>query len=149
VLTSPSSSAQQARQALADRLREIRVEANLTGQVLAAAAGWDRTKVSKIEHATRPPTADDINVWCRVCAAEEQAADLVATLRDVEGAYVEWRRLQRSGLRRPQESRLPLYQRTRRFRIYEPGVVPGLLQTPAYVAAGPHQGGRVPGHPDR
>lgn len=133
--TSPSSSAQQARQALADRLRELRVDASLTAVALAAAAGWHRTKVSKIEHGSRPPSAGDIDTWCRVCRAEDQAADLVATLRTVEGAYVEWRRLQRSGLRRLQESRIPLYERTRRFRIYEPGVVPGLLQTPSYVAA--------------
>ncbi len=30
---------------------------------------------------------------------------------------------------------MPLYQRTRHFRIYEPGVCPGLLQTPAYASA--------------
>lgn len=111
------------------------MDALLTGVALAAAAGWDRTKVSKIEHGSRSPSGEDIRTWCRVCRAEDQAADLVATLRAVEGAYVEWRRLQRSGLRRLQESRIPLYERTRRFRIYEPGIVPGLLQTRHYVAA--------------
>ncbi|MBT2210327.1 helix-turn-helix transcriptional regulator [Actinomadura sp. NEAU-AAG7] len=133
--TSPSSSAQQARQALADRLRELRLDAGLTGRALAVAAGWDRTKVSKIEHAARAPNAHDIRTWCRVCGAEEQSGDLIATLRAVEGAFVEWKRLQRSGLRRLQESRATLYERTRVFRVYEPGVVPGLLQTPGYVRA--------------
>lgn len=134
-ITSPSSSAQQARQALADRLRELRLDAGLTGRALAVAAGWDRTKVSKIEHAVRAPSTQDIRTWCQVCQAEDQASDLIATLRAVEGAFVEWRRLQRSGLRHLQESRAPLYERTRLFRIYEPGIVPGLLQTPGYVWA--------------
>ncbi|MEV4670111.1 helix-turn-helix transcriptional regulator [Actinomadura sp. NPDC049382] len=133
--TSPSSSAHDARQALADRLREIRLDAGLTGRALAAAAGWDRTKVSKIEHAARAPNMQDIRIWCEVCGADDQASDLIATLRAVEGAFVEWRRLQRSGLRRLQESRMPLYERTRLFRIYEPGIVPGLLQTSGYVRA--------------
>lgn len=133
--TSPSSSAQQARKALADRLRELRLDAGLTGRALAAAAGWHRTKVSKIEHAARPPSSTDIRTWCRVCRAEDQATDLIAALRAVEGAFIEWKRLQRSGLRRLQESRVELYERTRVFRVYEPGIVPGLLQTPEYVRA--------------
>ncbi|WP_067449890.1 helix-turn-helix domain-containing protein [Actinomadura macra] len=133
--TSPSSSAQQARRALADRLRELRLDAGLTGRALAAQAGWHRTKVSKIEHAARAPSSQDVQIWCRMCGAEEQTADLIAALRAVEGAFIEWRRLQRSGLRRLQESRMGLYERTRLFRIYEPGVMPGLLQTPGYVRA--------------
>jgi hypothetical protein len=36
-------------------------------------------------------------------------------------------------MKRLQESNLPLYERTRLFRIYEPGVVPGVLQTPEYA----------------
>jgi transcriptional regulator with XRE-family HTH domain len=133
--TSPSSSVQAARQAIADRLREIRVDAGLTAKALAAAAEWDRTKISKIEHAARPPSADDIRLWCAVCKAEDQAPDLIASLRSVEGAYVEWRRLQRTGLRRLQESRVPLYERTRQFRVYCSQVVPGLFQTPGYAGA--------------
>jgi hypothetical protein len=49
--------------------------------------------------------------------------------------YVEWRRLQRTGLRRLQESGASLYERTRQFRVYCSDVVPGFLQTPGYAAA--------------
>jgi transcriptional regulator with XRE-family HTH domain len=132
---SPSSSVQQARQALAERLREIRIEASLTAVALAAAAGWHRTKVSKLEHAVTSPTATDIRVWCEVCGAGDQVADLVASLRAADSMYVEWRRLHRAGLRRQQDSRLPLYERTRRFRAYSSWLVPGLLQTRAYTTA--------------
>ncbi|WP_308295988.1 DUF5753 domain-containing protein [Streptomyces sp. ISL-96] len=65
----------------------------------------------------------------------DQAEDLIAAVRGVEGMYVEWRRQTRSGLRHVQQAGVPLYERTRHFRIYEPGVVPGLLQTPAYAHA--------------
>jgi hypothetical protein len=49
--------------------------------------------------------------------------------------YMEWRRLQRTGLRHLQESRVELYERTRLFRVYCSTVIPGLLQTPAYATA--------------
>src|SRR6185437_10555288 len=86
-----SSSAQQARQILADRLRELRREAGLTAIELAARAGWERTKVSKIEHATRPPSAETIDIWCRLCGAEDEIPDLIASLRTAEGMWIEWR----------------------------------------------------------
>ena len=40
-----------------------------------------------------------------------------------------------AGLRRAQESRRPLYERTRLFKAYCSAVVPGFLQTPDYAEA--------------
>jgi transcriptional regulator with XRE-family HTH domain len=134
-LQTSSSSAQQARQILADRLRELRRDAGLTAKELASRAGWERTKVSKIEHATRPPSTEAISTWCRICGAEDEAPDLIASLRAAEGMWIEWRRMERSGLRRAQEARLPLYQRTRQFRAYSCWMVPGLIQTQDYTRA--------------
>ncbi len=131
----PSSSARKARQILADRLRELRLDAGLTAKELAAGAGWERTKVSKIEHGTRPPSAEAIRVWCQVCSAEDQAGDLIASLRAAEGMWVEWRRMERTGLKRAQEARLPLYERTRQFRAYGCWALPGLIQTRGYTRA--------------
>ena len=130
-----SSSAQQARQILADRLRDLRRDTGLTAKELAARAGWERTKVSKIEHATRPPSATDIRTWCQACDAEGEATDLIASLHAAEGMWIEWRRMERSGLRRAQEARLPLYERTRQFRAYSSWMVPGLIQTEDYTRA--------------
>src|SRR5262245_5790557 len=110
---SPSSSVQAARQLLADRLRELRQNAELSGTDLADAVGWHKSKVSRIEKAVQPVTQADIRAWCAACGSDEQAEDLVASLKTVEGAYVEWRRLQTTGLRRLQESYIPLFERTR------------------------------------
>jgi transcriptional regulator with XRE-family HTH domain len=132
---SSSSSVQAAKQALGNRLREIRVTAGLTGQGLASHAGWDRTKISKIEHGRTTPTAGDIRVWCEHTQATEQIDDLVASLHAVEGMYVEWRRMERTGLRRAQESATPAFEQARRFRAYDSWLVPGLLQSAAYTRA--------------
>jgi transcriptional regulator with XRE-family HTH domain len=131
--SSPSSSVQQARLALDGRLREIRQNAGLTGRRLAELAGWRRTKISKIEHGTTTPTTDDIRTWCRHCRAED--ADLVASLRAVEGMFIEWRRLESGGMRRAQEAATPLFEHTRSFRSYDTWLVPGLLQTSGYTTA--------------
>ncbi|MEU9879890.1 helix-turn-helix domain-containing protein [Streptomyces phaeochromogenes] len=130
---SGSSSVQAARQVLADRLREICKDAGLDGKQLAQACGWHPSKVSRISTAKASPSADDIRAWCRACGAESQTADLIASLRAVEGMWVEWRRMERAGLRQAQEARLPLYERTRWFRSYSPGLVPGLIQTYGYT----------------
>ncbi|WP_331281478.1 DUF5753 domain-containing protein [Streptacidiphilus albus] len=61
--------------------------------------------------------------------------DLIAAARAVELMYVEWRRLRHAGLRNLQESYTALYEQTRMFRFYTSDVVPGVLQTSAYVRA--------------
>lgn len=129
------SQVQQAREALANRLKEIRQDASLTGRQLAALSGWHFTKVSKLEHAVTSPSEDDIRTWCHHCRAEDQIPDLIASLRSIESMYLEWRRQLRAGLKHVQESSVPLYERTHDFRIYESAVIPGLFQTAEYVAA--------------
>ncbi|AKH82341.1 XRE family transcriptional regulator [Streptomyces sp. CNQ-509] len=132
---SPSSSAQEARAALAARLRELRLDAGITSKELAARCGWSVAKPSRIENAHTAPSDADIRAWCTACHAEGQAPDLIAANRQADQMYVQWRRLQRTGLRRLQEAAAPLYERTRAFRTYASNVVPGYLQTPAYATA--------------
>src|SRR5216683_1199944 len=97
-LPPPSSSAWQARQTLGARLGEIRKDAGLTGRALARLCGWHESKVSRIEHGRTAPSAGDIRAWCEHCGASAGAADLVASLRAVEGMFIEWRRMERTGL---------------------------------------------------
>lgn len=130
-----SASVEQARKALGARLREIRKDANLTARAFASATGWHYTKVSKLENGVRTPSQADIRHWCRVCHAEDQIPDLVAAARSVETMYADWRRQLRAGMRRSQAARLPVYERTRLFRLYEPALIPGIFQTAQYAAA--------------
>ncbi|MGH7927359.1 MAG: helix-turn-helix domain-containing protein [Candidatus Binatia bacterium] len=130
-----STVTKRAREALGVRLREIRQDANLTGRALAIRCGWHFTKVSKLEHGTQNPSEDDLRAWCHACDARDQLPDLIATVRTIESMYVEWRRSLCSGMKHGQKSRIPLYERTKLFRVYEPGLVPGLFQTAEYAAA--------------
>ena len=130
-----SSTVAEARRALGQRLREIRKDSGLTARALAALAGWHESKCSRIEHGRTPPSDADIRAWTLHCGAQDQTTDLIATARTVEGMYIEWRRMERAGLKRVQESVAPLFERTRRFRVYQAWVIPGLLQTSAYTSA--------------
>jgi transcriptional regulator with XRE-family HTH domain len=130
-----SSSAWQARRALGVRLGEIRKDAGLTGRALARLCDWHESKVSRIEHARTAPSADDIRLWCQHTAALGETDELLAFLRSVEDMFVEWRRMERTGLKRAQEAVLPLWERTKIFRAYSSWLIPGAVQTPAYTKA--------------
>ncbi|MDX3641423.1 helix-turn-helix transcriptional regulator [Streptomyces sp. MB09-02B] len=132
--TSPLSTAQAARAAIASRLDEIRRDAGLSGLELATRCGWHKSKASRIARAKTAPSDEDIRAWCRACDAEDQAADLIAASRSAESMYVQWRQIHRDGMRRVHEKTVPLYERTAHFRVYASNVVPGMLQTADYAA---------------
>ncbi|MFI6660518.1 helix-turn-helix domain-containing protein [Streptomyces sp. NPDC050523] len=144
----PSAALDAARRSIAEKLRELRRDAGLTGREVAARTGWLPSKVSRIQNATTPPSDDDIRAWCAAVGAVEQIPDLIAANRTADSMYVEWKRRQRSGLRRLQESYIPLYERTRSFRVYSSTVMPGFLQTYEYAAALLRSIARVHGTPD-
>ncbi|MER7134754.1 helix-turn-helix domain-containing protein [Streptosporangium saharense] len=128
-----STPARQARQALGNRLRDIRKDARLTGRALAAEAGWHYSLVSKIENGVINISETHVRTWCRICAAAEQESDLVATVRSVETMFVEWRQLLRTGTKKRQQESVRFEAETNHFRVFEPFLIPGLLQTADYA----------------
>lgn len=133
--TYPSSTAKLAQEALGVRLRELRKDAGLSGRTLAAVTGQHPTRVSKIEHGVQAPSDEDIRDWCAACGADDEIPDLIAEARAVVSMYLELRRQTRAGMKRMMLSSVPLYERTRQWRIYEHNVIPGLFQTAEYSAA--------------
>ncbi|RCG32383.1 XRE family transcriptional regulator [Sphaerisporangium album] len=111
----------------------MRQDAGLTGRELAMRAGWRPPKVSKLEHGQQNPSEDDIRTWCRVCDAEDQIPELIATVRAIEAQYLEWRRQMRGGQRRVQSVLRTEDLSTRLYRIFEPFHIPGFLQTREYA----------------
>jgi transcriptional regulator with XRE-family HTH domain len=132
----PADATRQAQESLGARLRELRREAGLTARALATAMGQHFTRISKIEHGVQRPSEQDLREWCRHCGAADDLPDLLASLRTVESAYLEFRRQSRAGMKRVLGAHTAdLYHRTDLFRIYEHNVIPGLFQTADYAAA--------------
>lgn len=128
--SSPSSSAQAAREALAMRLSHLRKDAGLTGRELSARCGWHPAKTTRLQKGEIAASDSDIRAWCAATDSDDQAADLIATARAVDSMYQEWRRLHRNGMRKAQEDWSDRHRQARICRTYVSNVVPGYLQTP-------------------
>lgn len=133
--TSPSSSAQAAREVVALRLRDLRKNAGLTVVELAVRCGWHHSKTSRVENAVTAPSAKDIRAWVKTCDAPELAQDLITQSLNAESMYSEWRHQVRRGMKQLQDSVVQFFHDTRLFRIYSSTMVPGLLQTEGYATA--------------
>ncbi|MFI1963092.1 DUF5753 domain-containing protein [Streptomyces pathocidini] len=66
---------------------------------------------------------------------EADFGDLVATVRHIDELWLEWRRQLQAGAEIRQKKSLPLYRKTKVFRIWEPNVIWGTIQTAEYAAA--------------
>jgi transcriptional regulator with XRE-family HTH domain len=133
VRPSPSPAVRQLQEQLAARLRSLRTSAGLSGRQLAEFTRWAPSKVSKIEHVNQLPTAEDVRAWLAACDKTVELPEFLAQLNAVEGMYVEWSRVHRTGLSSHQKAYRRLDKHTRHYRVYEAGVIPGFLQTPDYA----------------
>ena len=127
--------ADEAASILAARLRQLLSASPLNTVSLAAEVGWAKSKVSKIQNGVQIPTERDIRVWCTATGNPESVPDLIAAVRNIADLYIQWRRIEQTGLRRVQESFNPRYEGTSEFRIFQHSPIPSLLQTPAYAKA--------------
>jgi transcriptional regulator with XRE-family HTH domain len=130
-----TSSVDDARTALAQRLRELRGQAGLSGKQLAESLSWGASKVSKIEHGKQTPSDDDIRAWAAATNAEDQAASLLTALHNLELQHAEWKRVLKAGMRSHQATLSQIDEKTKLYRGFENTVIPGLLQTPEYARA--------------
>jgi transcriptional regulator with XRE-family HTH domain len=138
ILTQRSSSSggvEEARNALGQRLRELRRQAQLTGKELAESLSWQASKISKIENGKQTPTDDDIKMWTRATNAEHETDALLASLHTLEVQHAEWQRVLKAGMLSHQLELSKQDAMTKLYRSFEPAVVPGLLQTPEFARA--------------
>jgi transcriptional regulator with XRE-family HTH domain len=125
---------QQARIDLGAQLRQLREAAHLSGKELAERLGWQPSKVSRLENARQSASEDDVVVWGHAVQAAPDTVDEMITqaVRLLE-RHDSWRQRQHSGLAALQEDVRDLEARTKLFRVFEPGVIVGLLQTAEYA----------------
>ncbi|GAA4207331.1 helix-turn-helix transcriptional regulator [Streptosporangium oxazolinicum] len=125
---------QQARTELGVQLRHLREAAHLSGKELAERLRWQASKVSRIENARQTVTEDDVTQWARaVDASPEVAGKLVERATGLLDRQDSWRQRHRGGLAALQEDIRDMEARTTLLRVFEPGVVIGLLQTTEYA----------------
>jgi transcriptional regulator with XRE-family HTH domain len=114
----------------------MRLAAGLSGREFAEAARCQASKVSQIEKAVRPASMADVRLWCAVCgASEERTTELLAEQAAVARLWSAYRDLGRhTGLNATQKLLTgDIWETVRDYRTYQTKVVPGHLQTHAYM----------------
>ncbi|MFI1939632.1 helix-turn-helix domain-containing protein [Streptomyces purpureus] len=126
----------QSAQDLAARLKELRKQAGLSGDRLAARCNISQSKVSRIENGKVRPSLVDIEQILRALDASPDEVAEVAALARV--ANTEWRNLRdlrRKGLATRQAELKALEASSTHMRYFLLSMVTGLLATPEYVRA--------------
>lgn len=120
---------------LGERLRELRKAAGLSGQQVADVLGCTQGTISRIEAGKTRMSPDDVRRWLDTTKAPRDAYDKLVELAeraDVEIAA--WRELHAAGWARHQRDYDELEREARSISVWQPSLVPGLLQTAAYTS---------------
>lgn len=123
-----------ATQGIGPRLRAARVQAGLSGQTLAAATGFQQSKISRIESGKQRPSEDDVATWARACGLTGADLDDLQRVRE-ESRVVNttFRQRMGGGQQRTQRTYTDLVRGSALVRHYETVFIPGPLQIPAYA----------------
>lgn len=115
------------------RLRDLRLDAGLSGVDLAARTGFSPSKISRAENGRKNLPEIDIRTWAIACGAEGQIPELIAARREVELMWLAYRQRLKLGQKTIQAQGRSDYDGVNLARIYESLHVPGILQTFEYA----------------
>lgn len=128
-------------------LRRLRADAGLSGLRAAALAGLSQSRISRIESGVSVPTETEIRDLCRIYKAPasirrellKAAADLRAEVKPTRVA------IQHGAAHQLQQRIARIEAGAAEICIFQPALVPGLLQTADYMRAVFSDGGEITG----
>jgi transcriptional regulator with XRE-family HTH domain len=122
------------RSALGSELRRTRMLAGLSGRQVAAITGISQAKVSRMERGGSIPSLAEVAAWADATSADASRRSLLTALAEAAVNEVTTFRVRLgSGLAAVQESVRGLESTARTLRNFQPGFIPGLLQTAEYA----------------
>ena len=119
---------------LGAELRRVRMLAGLSGRQVADAVGISQATVSRIERGASVPSLRELTAWADATGVGEDRRALLLGLSEAAvNEVTPLRERMSGGLTAVQESVRELEATARTLRNFQPGIVPGLLQTAGYA----------------
>lgn len=123
-----------ARRRMGARLRGLREAKGWTGQHLAEGLGWSQAKVSRIEMAKTRTEVPDISALLDTLEVPSgPREELISLAEEAAGPRASWRNSSGVGLTRRQQDFIAAEAAAAVIRHYQPLMLPGYLQEPAYA----------------
>ncbi|MFD7537220.1 helix-turn-helix domain-containing protein [Streptomyces sp. NPDC059819] len=117
-------------------LRALRQASGKEAKAVARSAVMSTAKLSKIENGrVAPATADVERILTALEVSPEIKAEYLAVARAQATEATAWRLFRRMGYSKKQEQIRALEFSMTLLRLFQPSLVPGLLQTPEYIRA--------------
>jgi transcriptional regulator with XRE-family HTH domain len=117
-------------------LRALRQASGKEAKAVARSAVMSTSKLSKIENGRAAPSVADVErILTSLGVSEEIKAEYMSVARAQATEATAWRLYRRMGFHRKQEQIHALEQNMTLLRLFQPSLVPGLLQTPEYIRA--------------
>ncbi|MFI1013927.1 helix-turn-helix domain-containing protein [Streptomyces sp. NPDC020965] len=117
-------------------LRALRQASGKEAKAVARSAVMSTAKLSKIENGrVAPVTADVERILTALDVPPEIKAEYLAVARAQATEATAWRLFRRMGYHKKQEQIRALESSMTLLRLFQPSLVPGLLQTPEYIRA--------------
>jgi transcriptional regulator with XRE-family HTH domain len=117
-------------------LRDLRQGAGMTLEQVAGAIGITRSTVSKYETGKILPSMEVVERLCDALSVDtEQRRALIDQATATHTEVHSWRALHTPSFRRRQEEIRAIEEQATDIRLFQPSLVPGLMQTPQYCRA--------------
>jgi transcriptional regulator with XRE-family HTH domain len=128
-------SAEQLKVDLGRELRIARKKAKVSGTELAKASGFSQSKISRIENGKVNPAPGDVEVLTNLLKVQaKDAKRLVELAEEIEvSAFRDWRNFGSQDIEASQLEVADRESKATRIDVFQPSIVPGLLQQMEYA----------------